>query len=237
MTSEISIAEIYDAHARSCDPKDFQAQVMRNPHGRSVGDDQIAMIIQAISTGLDIRLNDALLDLCCGNGAISDPIFARCQGGVGVDLAPYLIEVAVENFQKAPGRVYRLSDVEEYVATSEDASRFTKVLFYGAFQNLSEQKARNVLTPLRHRFDNIGRIFIGNLPDLDRAAEFFREFRPDCPPLEHLKRHDTLGGIWRTEREVEQLMAECGWRCEITRMPPGYYAAHCRFDATLTPEA
>ena len=30
--------------------------------------------------GLDLRPRDVLLDLCCGNGAIIDPIFARCRG-------------------------------------------------------------------------------------------------------------------------------------------------------------
>jgi hypothetical protein len=40
------------------------------------------MIVDAIGLGLDIGPHDVLLDLCCGNGAITDPVFARCRGGL-----------------------------------------------------------------------------------------------------------------------------------------------------------
>jgi SAM-dependent methyltransferase len=234
-SNNTTLLEMYETHARACDPNDFQAQVMRTPHGRSVGEDQLAMITEAILRGADIDASDSLLDLCCGNGAITDPIFARCQGGVGVDFTPYLIEVAIKHFQKLPNCRYLCSDAEVYVATTDEAAHFTKILFYGAFQCLPENKAHNILRTLRQRFVNVRRIFIGNLPDLDRAAVCYRDMQGDCPPLEQLKRHDTLFGTWRSEQEIGQLAADCGWRCNFSRMPSGYYAAHYRFDATLTP--
>jgi hypothetical protein len=73
-------------------------------------------------------------------------------------------------------------------------------------------------------------MFIGNLPDLDWVGKFFER---DIPSREELKRHDTLFGIWRTEQEVAKLAAGCGWRTEFSRMPPVFYGAHYRFDATL----
>jgi hypothetical protein len=35
--SETNVALLYETHARSGDPKDFQSQVIRTPHGKSVG--------------------------------------------------------------------------------------------------------------------------------------------------------------------------------------------------------
>ena len=134
--SERDVRSLYEAHARSCNPKDFQSQVMRTPHGKPVGQDQIALIIEGMGRGLDIAPDDVVLDLCCGNGAITDLIFARCRGGVGVDFTSYLIEVAKTNFERPPDRVYRLADVQEYVETTDDTERFTKVMCYGAFQCL-----------------------------------------------------------------------------------------------------
>lgn len=229
--SESSLVSLYESHARSCDPKDFQAQVMRNPYGKSVGHDQVAMIIDAIEKGLQIAPRDVLLDLCCGNGAITDPIFARCRGGLGVDFTPYLIEVAKANFEKPPGRLYWLADVQEFVETIDDTERFTKVLCYGAFQCLSESKAAKVLVGLRRRFPNVRRVFLGNLLDLEHAGIFFGA---DIPSLEHPKNHETEFGIWRTEAEVTKLASDCGWRVEFSRMPAGFYSAHWRFDATLS---
>ena len=229
--SESNLALLYELHARSCDPKDFQGQVMRNPHGKSVGHDQVVMMIDAIGKGLDIAPHDVVLDLCCGNGAITDPIFNVCQGGLGVDFTPYLIEVAKTNFERPPNRLYRLADVHEYLETTDDTERFTKALCYGAFQCLSELKATGILVALRRRFPNIRRVFIGNLPDLDQVGFFFGA---NIPPLQHLKSHETLFGIWRTEQEVAKLISDSGWRTEFSRMPAGFYSEHWRFDATLT---
>lgn len=226
-----ALASLYESHARSCDPKDFQAQVMRNPHGKSVDDRQVVMILEAIARGLDIAPRDILLDLCCGNGALTDPIFARCRGGLGVDFTPYLIEVAKLNFERSPSRAYELADVQDFLETTLDTGRFTKVLCYGAFQCLSETKAATVLMTLRRRFPNVQRMLIGNLPDLDHAAMFFNE---NVPSIEHLKDPETPFGIWRTEDEVRKLARDCGWRAQVSRMPSGFYSEGWRFDATLT---
>lgn len=228
--SEVDLTLLYESHARSCDPNDFQGQVMRNPHGKSAGPEQVAMIVDAIGKGLDIGPDDVLLDLCCGNGAITDPVFARCRGGLGVDFTPYLIEVAKTNFESSPDRLYLLADALEFVETTDDTECFTKAFCYGAFQCLPESKAIGVLAALRRRFPNLQRMFIGNLPDLDRVGKFFER---DIPSPEELKRYDTLFGIWRTEQEVAKLAAGCGWRTEFSNMPPGFYGAHYRFDATL----
>jgi SAM-dependent methyltransferase len=233
--SETNLALLYETHARSCDPKDFQSQVMRTPHGKPVGQDQVAMIVEAIGEGLDLRPQDVVLDLCCGNGAITDPVFGRCRGGLGVDFTPYLIEVAKANFEKPPNRLFRLADAVEYVETIDDTERFTKAFCYGAFQCLSEAKAAAILVALCRRFPNLQRMFIGNLPDLARAEAFFREdTNSEPPPLAELRRHDTLFGTWRTEDEVSKLTRACGWDAEISRMPREYFGAHFRFDATLT---
>jgi SAM-dependent methyltransferase len=234
--SEISVRTLYETHARSCDPKDFQNHVLRTPYGKPVALDQVAMIAEGIVRGLSVEPDDVLLDLCCGNGAITDLIFPHCRGGVGVDFTPYLIEVAKANFEQTPGRLYRLSDAYEYVESTDDAERFTKVMCYGAFQCLLESKSTGVLLALRRRFPNIRRVFLGNLPDLDRAESFWRRVMGSEPwPLDELRRHDTPFGTWRTEEEISKLTAACGWRSEISRMPSPFFWASYRFDAILTP--
>ena len=164
--TEEEVRSLYEKHARTCDPKDFQSQVMRTPHGKPVGQDQVTLIIEGIARGLAIEPDDVVLDLCCGNGVITNPIFERCRGGVGVDFTPYLIEVAKANFEKIPDRLFWLSDVCEYVETTDDTARITKVMCYGAFQCLLERKSAGVLIALRKRFPSVQRVLLGNLPDL-----------------------------------------------------------------------
>jgi SAM-dependent methyltransferase len=223
---------LFEAHARACDPQDFQGQVMRNPNGKPVDDAQVAMIVAAITRHLDLQGDDVVLDLCCGNGALTDQVFARCSGGVGVDLTAYLIEVAKRNFERVPDRLYEVGDVIDYVNRSAAVTRFTKAYFYGAFQLFSEAEAIVMLRTIGGRFGCVQRLFLGNLPDLDRAAAFFAG--RDIPPIEHLRRHDKLSGRWWGETEIIELAEHCGWRASLSRMPEAFYAAHYRFDAVLT---
>jgi SAM-dependent methyltransferase len=233
--SEIDIRSLYETHARSCEPTDFQSQVMRTPHGKPVGEEQVALIVAGIKRNLELEPNDVLLDLCCGNGAITDRIFASCQGGVGVDFTPYLIEVAQKNFARPPARTFQVADALEYVETTQDCERFTKVMCYGAFQCLLESKATGLLVALERRFPNVRRVLLGNLPDLDCAGIFWRQDVGSEPwPIDQLRRHDTPFGTWRSVPEVKFLTSQCGWQTAISRMPLPYFCAHYRFDAVLT---
>jgi SAM-dependent methyltransferase len=222
---------LYKDLPKTCAPDDFWGQVKRTVNGKPVGEDQIQLIVDAILDGLQIGATDTLLDLCCGNGALTDRIFARCQGGLGVDFSEPLIAVAGQHFQRAPQRIYRLDDVEAFLRSADDTARFTKALCYGAFQYLPKEKAENVLMLLHRRFPQVQHFFIGNLPDRAKIDEFFGD-RPREPGVE--KDPEAPIGIWRDETEFAALSHGCGWHVEFRRMPAQFYAAHYRYDAVLT---
>jgi hypothetical protein len=107
-------------------------------------------------------------------------------------------------------------------------------LCYGSFAYFTEADARQVLRVLHNRFVNVSRLFIGNLPDRDRAYLFYP---PGKDYTSEVKDHAAQIGIWRSEAEFHTLAADEGWELTSTLMPPEYYAAHYRFDALLTPKA
>jgi SAM-dependent methyltransferase len=222
---------LHKEHPKTCAPDDFWGQVKRTVRGKPVGEDQIQMIVDAILDGLQIDATDTLLDLGCGNGALSDRIFAHCRGGLGVDFSEPLIEVANAHFLAAPYRLYVLDDVESFVRSADATERFTKVLCYGAFQYLSMSKAEEVLAVLRKRFVSVERIYIGNLPDRARIQAFFGD-RPHAPEIE--TDPEAPIGIWRTEPEFRSLAQATGWDVEFHQMPGAFYAAAYRYDAILT---
>lgn len=79
-------------------PEDFWVQVKRTVKGQPVSQDQIDMIVSAMTAALDLSPDDILLDLGCGNGALTTYFFHRCRGGLGVDFSEFLISVARRNF-------------------------------------------------------------------------------------------------------------------------------------------
>lgn len=222
----------YHAHPETCDPKDYWSQVKRTVDGKPVDDAQIDLIVGAVCAGLHLEVDDFLLDLCCGNGALSDLFFRRCAGGVGVDFSEYLIGIAKQDFQHMPDRSYELCSANDYLEKTANPERFTKALCYGGFMFFDDADARRFLCTLRQRFSAIERLFLGNLPDKERMSSFFREgeYKPGIE-------NDASSpiGIWRSVDEFVTMARECGWQATVSRMPDSFFAARYRYDMILHP--
>jgi len=224
----------YKDHPKTCAPKDFWGQVKRTVNDKPVSDEQIDMIVHAVTTTLDLGANDTVLDLCCGNGALSTHFFSPCRQGLGVDFSDYLIQVAKENFEFPPKSEFILQDVMEYVHNEPVPERFTKAVIYGSFQYLPFRSAQRLLEGLRSRFTGIQTVFIGNLPDKEKIHIFYQDRKFDPTVV-----NDPFSpiGIWRSQSEVVNLAETAGWDVTFHTMPGAYYAASYRFDAVLTPTA
>lgn len=222
----------YDDHAKTCSPTDFWGQVKRTVNGKPVSEDQINLMVNAISDGLQLNNSDVLLDICCGNGVLTHLVFDRCSGGLGVDVGDYLIQVAKKHFERPPQRIYELADVVAYLSSAPDSARFTKVLCYSAVQYFPSERAIELLTVLRERFRSVQRVFLGNMPDKAKVRDFYYEGEY-VPGVED----DLEGplGLWRTRDEISRIAAAAGWATTFYEMPPEFHGAHYRFDAVMLP--
>jgi cyclopropane fatty-acyl-phospholipid synthase-like methyltransferase len=228
----MSADEFFKVYPKTCAPDDFWGQIKRTVNGVPVSQNQIDMIVEAVTTALSLNGEDMLLDLCCGNGALSTLLFARCRGGLGVDYSEFLIDVANKHFATID-HVYELvEDVVVYLDEEDVPGRFNKAVCYGSFGYLDFEAAKTFLTQLRNRFVNLQKLFIGNLPDRNLVQEFYRE--KDYVKGIELDNRSPIG-IWRTEEEIIELSKQTGWKASITRMESSFYAAMYRYDVTLTP--
>jgi len=220
--------KIYPA---SCSPKDYWGQVKRTVSGKAVSEDQIRMIVTTIERelSLDQPGENHLLDMACGNGALSSLVFPRLQTFLGVDFSEVLISVARRDFQKPPDFQFLVADVQDYLRDEPDPCRFNKVLCYGAFSYFPN--AVKLLELIRQRFTAVEKIFVGNLPDRTRAEQFYTT---PLPEISEMIDPNSKIGIWRTQGEFEETARKAGWVCRFTRMPDEFYAHHYRYDATLT---
>lgn len=220
----------HDTYAKSRAPNDFWGQVRRTVNGVPVSDEQIQMIIDAIQSALILESNDILLDIACGNGALSHLLFDLCSGYQGVDLSEHLISVAKANFEALPKYQFMHQGAAEYVRAEVQPERFTKVLCYGSFPYFPAADAAEVLRTLFKKFSNVQSIFIGNLPDKERAVEFYKK-QPDTEELADC--HSQIG-IWRTRDEFAQLANDAGWQVKFSTMPADFYSSYYRYDALLS---
>lgn len=210
---------------------DFWGQISRTVNGEPVSEEDIDQIVKAIRQGLDLNSSDVVLDVGCGNGALSRYFFEEVAEFHGVDFSSYLIGVAKEYFEDLPRFSFQESDAVSYVSNERLPEKFTKVLCYGVFSYLSPEEANAFLGKLSERFSSVERILIGNLPDRDKASDFYRE-DIDFKPL--LDDHLAAIGIWRSQDDFRELAAQSGWDVEFKVMPEDFYSSHYRYDAVLS---
>ncbi len=220
----------YKEYPKTLAAGDLWGQVRRTVNGKPVTDDQIAYIVSAIRAGLALRADDVLLDLACGNGALSRYFADDCAALHGVDFSPYLVEVATRLFARPPRVTFALADAASYVREEPEPERFHQVLCYGSFPFFKEADGATVLRELCRRFLNVRRIYIGNVPDRDRAHLFYRAGKADPAELD-----DPAAAIgrWRTAAEWTEFAAGHGWKARFHHMPREFYASHYRFDVVL----
>lgn len=221
----------HDEYAKTRTPDDFWGQIRRTVHGEPVSDEQIKMIVEAIKSRLRLKNDDILLDLACGNGALSHLLFDSCAELLGVDLSEYLIAVAKENFEVLPHFRFEMQGAKEYVLLEPHPERFSKVLCYGSFSYFSATDAAEVLRGLFEKFSNVAAVYIGNLPDKDRVAEFYKVKEINSDEMSDCS---SQIGIWRTRSEFVQLAGDAGWDVKFLSMPAEFYASHYRYDVLLS---
>lgn len=221
---------LFKHHPETCDPDDIWGQVKRTVAGKPVSAEQIALIVESITTGLKLGSSDVLLDLCCGNGALTTHIFEACSGGLGVDYSAFLIEVANRRFVRNIHERYIVSDAMAYLETEAEPERYTKALCYGAFSYFDEDVGHRFLKVLNERFRNVSHVLLGQLPDKSRMDAFFTA-RTAVAGEENDP--GSLMGIWRTPAEMTEFARSAGWELQCQYMPAEFYAGHYRFNAIL----
>ncbi len=221
----------YNEYPKSLPPDDFWGQVRRTRYGKPISEDELRVIVDTIKKGLDLSSGDFLLDLACGNGALSNRLFGSCRAFVGVDASEYLIEVAKKNFEQLPDFRFLHRDAAEFAWEEPEPLRFTKAMCYAGFQYLNRETAERTLMGLSQRFENIGTLFLGNLPDKERAQVFFG---PEADYRDKLSEPTSQIGVWWSERELNEFAAAAGWIASFRRMPEHVFNANYRFDAHLT---
>lgn len=220
---------LYDCleYPKTCAPDDFLRQVRRTINGKPISSTQLDLIHFMIRESLKLKRNDILFDLCCGNGFLSSAFFDKILGYQGVDLSPYLIEVANKNFKREPTHTFCCQDALSYCREAPQTNNFTVGLWYGAFAYFSHEDAFEILHILYNKFKRMESIFIGPIPDRSRLINFTsdKNFPTDDPT--------SSIGLWYTQKDFITLASRAGWKVDLPQLPDQFYQAHYRFNALL----
>ncbi|WP_269611106.1 class I SAM-dependent methyltransferase [Prochlorococcus marinus] len=221
----------HDQYARQFDEKEFWKQVKRTVDGKSVSERDINLITTKIIESLELEISDKLLDIGCGNGAITNLLKTNVSSIKGFDPSPYMIEIANKYFSSSCVS-FVLASALETIETIKLKECYNKVLFYGSFSYIEFEEAKMILKKLYNLLEENSKVFIGNIPNLDFHKEFFSKYtNPIIPPK---KNHKSSIGVWYSPSELKRICSHLGWNTSTTIMPKEFYSSYYRFDLTLS---
>lgn len=217
---------IHKEFPKSVGRNEFWKQIKRTVNGEPVSQSHIDQIVEIIRHKLKLEPNDNLLDLGCGNAALASYLFSDLNKYHGVDFSDYLLSVAKENFYVSGKTTYQNLNLREDYKSIKGIHSYNKVLIYGTFSYLGKTAGTGLLRHLC-AVETVRDIFIGNIPDIEQAPEFFeaRAIKDYLLDDEH-----SAIGVWWDFRELQNIFEKEGLTVRKSKMPPSFYASHYRFD-------
>jgi len=219
----------YEEYPKTLGEADFWGQVRRTVMGKPVSEDQLLLIDESINNGLQIKNEDHILDLGCGNGALASRLYGFFNSYIGVDPSQYLVDIGNKFFSDRQ-HAFVCNDAVGFLRQEAHSYCFNKVLCYGALPYLSTVDVKSVLSLLNSNFPAVELIFLGNIPDREMAVQYYGKERLREADLDSEK---TQIGIWYGHEELKQIAKETGWCATVKLMPEDYYQAHYRYNLVL----
>ena len=207
-------------------------QVGKTVNGVPISPAQFAAIVQDIREKLDLAAGDVLLDLCCGNGAITFELAPACSSIVAVDFSAPLISVARDRFA-SPRIEYVLADVCELPA-GVTQRRFSKICMYEGLQHLSLEQAQSLLQGLDALAGPRPTMLLGSVPDAARIWDFYDTPQRRADYERRLQAGTEAIGHWWDRGELTELLRAHGYAASFLSQPPTSHGAHYRIDVLCT---
>ena len=195
-----------------------------------------------IRNRLSVSEKDVILDVCCGNGALTKRIAVSCRKITGVDFSLQLLERAkkIASDEQILNIEYQLSDVLK-IDGLFSAGTFDKIYCYFSFQYFNAVNRSSLLKKMKQLLKPGGMIFIGDVPDRRKKWNFypnkFKYYRERISHLVKGREGECDLGWWIGPNEMEDWCASNNLECKVLSQEPDLPHAHYRFDVLIRKES
>jgi predicted TPR repeat methyltransferase len=207
-------------------------QVDMTVNGKEVGADQVDFRVKAMVENLNLTKDDILLDICCGNGLLTDKLSGIVNFVYAVDFSEGLIEIARKKNQHANCR-YDVGDLTKI--DLQQYNSINKLSVYSGLQYISLgeldvffKKIAACNKPLLAYFSNVpDKEKLWNYYDTDAKKEFYFQREEEGKP--HI-------GTWFNKNEIAHIAESSGLTCKFLEIDKAVNTSYYRFDILLSKE-
>lgn len=229
-----TLERVYTQKVEQADD-DLLFQVGHTEGGRAISAAQFAAMVDDLRALLDLSPEDKLLDLCCGNGAVTAALAPEVTATIGVDLVEELIAVARrQNTTGAHVRYLQcdLRRLSELPALDEEP--FSRVLFFAALQHFKPADFKPLMREILRRSRPDVVIVIGFVPEAGKQRFLLNTPRKRLYNWYLRAIGRDAFGYWWSRAQLTQACAELGLSCSFHPVDSSLRAASHRFNMRVT---
>jgi len=212
---------------------EFLKQVQKTVSGQPITPAQLEAQILDIRKALDIRNDDFILDMCCGNGIITAEISKSCNAVIGIDFTEPLIKIA-EKYNKPENVTYFCMSVLDQNIKRLVNKPFTKIYMYDALQHFKEDDLQKILELVLEISGSKPVILMGGIPDIDKLWDFYDTDERREEYRKRKSQNQEAIGTWWNRNYIKEVSSQNGFECEFLSQNPILHSAHYRFDIRLS---
>jgi ubiquinone/menaquinone biosynthesis C-methylase UbiE len=204
-------------------------QVGRTVDNQVLSNEKIHRIVADILAKLAVEKTDKILDVCCGNGILTQALATHCAVIVGVDVAESQIETAQRQY-KAHNIQYLAADAQA-IDTLFPTQYFDKINLYFSFQYFDTySKGLEIIHKMAELLSEKGKILLGDVPDADKKHIFYPTLRSRIQLLYQNATHTNAMGKFWNAYELQLIAKELNLDIRKTEQASDLPYSHYRCD-------
>lgn len=217
---------------KDTDYSSLMEQVAKTIQKKPISKEQFKKIYEKIVITLSLEKNDVVLDLCCGNGVVTEKVANYVNSIVGVDFSQPLIDVA--NTIKSDNSDYFCSSVlDDSLVELLGEQKFGKLYMNTGLQHFAENDFSKLLDNFLMLSDDKSVFFITDIPDKKRLFEFYNTEERQRDYYERLANGTEAIGTWWEREFLIEVATKKGLIIETQNQSTELHTAHYRFDVMI----
>lgn len=215
----------WNVTAKNSNPK---LQVGRMLNGVELTDDIIDNTAAYIINMLQINQQSEVLDVCCGNGLITNKVAAYCRHITGIDFSNEMIQSA--EIQKKHNANFICENAMNFMLNKQ----FDAVYIAFSFQYFEQTvQAIKLLQNCLQHLKKGGRLLITDIPDAEKIFKYYNTpYKVFQLVISKILNNNNMGRFWN-KRDLIKICYELQVHCQIIQQQNWQPYRHYRFDALI----
>jgi len=228
----IELKKYYNNRVNNLKPNEHMLQVGHSINGVGITQQDLNCIVTDVIKGLSLSLNDNLLDLCCGNGVITQQLSKYCQTICAMDISNELIAIAKKSYSTS-NIEYKTKDVYYLSEYIDKKQNINKVVMFAALQHFKQSDFTALLKSILSICGSNTKIFFGFVTDNEYKWSFHNTLKKkSCYFYRKILNTDMMG-TWWDKGFIKKVCGSLNLSCSFQQLESGRYGYPYRFHCTI----